>query len=476
MQYKKIPARFIYFFGAFGGILFGYDIGVMTGALPFLQNDWNLHGDAAAIGWITSSVMLGAIFGGALSGQVADRIGRRKTILIAAVIFVVGSILSGVVPHDGTVYLVIVRTGLGLAVGAASALVPAYMSEMAPARLRGRLSGLNQTMIVSGMLLSYIVDFLLKDLPDPWPWRMMLAMAAVPALVLFIGVLRLPESPRFLVRTGHFDHARHVLTLIRPADSVESELQQITETAAQEEKANARTSWATVFSGKYRYLVIAGVGVAAFQQFQGANAIFYYIPLIVEDASGAAASNALMWPIIQGVILVLGSLLFMAIADRFNRRTLLTVGGAVMGISFLLPAVINWINPATNPMLIVVFLSIYVAFYSFTWAPLTWVLVGEIFPLSIRGRASGLASSFNWIGSFLVGLLFPIMTAAMPQQAVFAIFGVICLLGVVFIRTRVPETRGRSLEEIERTETRQLSVAGQAASTGSTPSSHTKES
>lgn len=156
-----------------------------------------------------------------------------------------------------------------------------------------------------------------------------------------------------------------------------------------------------------------------------------------------------MWPIIQGVILVLGSLLFLLIADKFNRRTLLTLGGTVMGLSFILPAILNLVIPNASPMMIVVFLSIYVAFYSFTWAPLTWVIVGEIFPLIIRGRSSGLASSFNWIGSFLVGLLFPIMVASMAQEAVFAIFGAICLLGVLFVRLCVPETRGRSLEEIE---------------------------
>lgn len=449
MQQNKISEKFIYFFGAFGGILFGYDIGVMTGALPFLLEDWSLRGDAAAVGWITSSLMLGAVFGGALSGQVSDRIGRRKSILIAAIIFALGSIALGITPHGSILFMVTMRIFLGLAVGAASALVPAYMAEMAPAQLRGRLSGLNQLMIVSGMLLSYLVAFGLQNLPTTWAWRSMLAMAAVPAIILFLGVLRLPESPRFLVKTGHFDQARHVLSMIRPADSLEAEITEIQETVSLEAKATKRTSWASLLDSKYRYLVIAGVGVAAFQQFQGANAIFYYIPLIVEEASGVSAANALIWPIVQGVILVLGALLFMAIADRFKRRSLLTLGGSVMGISFLMPAVINLLAPNANPMLIVVFLSIYVAFYSFTWAPLTWVLVGEIFPLMIRGRAAGVASSFNWIGSFLVGLLFPIMTATMPQPAVFAIFGAICLLGVLFIRTRVPETRGRSLEDIE---------------------------
>ena len=446
---KKISSAFIYFFGSFGGILFGYDIGVMTGALPFLQNDWSLQGNASIIGWITSAVMFGAIFGGAMAGQLSDRLGRRKMILISAIIFVIGSILSGIAPHVGEYYLIGVRILLRLAVGAASALVPAYMSEMAPAHLRGRLSGINQTMIVSGMLLSYVVDFLLKDLPETMAWRLMLGLAAVPAIILFLGVLRLPESPRFLVKHGLVDEARRVLGYIRNTkDEVEAELADIKNMTATE--ANLKEpSLATLFSDKYRYLVTAGVGVAAFQQFQGANAIFYYIPLIVEKATGQAASSQLMWPIIQGVLLVLGSLIFLVIADKFNRRTLLTVGGTIMGLSFILPAVINSIIPNADPMMIVFFLCIYVAFYSFTWAPLTWVIVGEIFPLAIRGRAAGLASSFNWIGSFLVGLLFPIMTASLSQATVFAIFGVICMLGVCFIRNCVPETRGHTLEEIE---------------------------
>lgn len=350
---KKISSAFIYFFGSFGGILFGYDIGVMTGALPFLQNDWSLQGNASIIGWITSAVMFGAIFGGAMAGQLSDRLGRRKMILISAIIFVIGSILSGIAPHDGEYYLIGVRILLGLAVGAASALVPAYMSEMAPAHLRGRLSGINQTMIVSGMLLSYVVDFMLKDLPETMAWRLMLGLAAVPAIILFLGVLRLPESPRFLVKHGLVDEARRVLGYIRNTkDEVEAELADIKNMTATE--ANLKEpSLATLFSDKYRYLVTAGVGVAAFQQFQGANAIFYYIPLIVEKATGQAASSQLMWPIIQGVLLVLGSLIFLVIADKFNRRTLLTVGGTIMGLSFILPAVINSIIPNADPMMIV---------------------------------------------------------------------------------------------------------------------------
>ena len=452
---KKISSSYIYFFGAFGGILFGYDIGVMTGALPFLTHDWNLT-DASSIGWITSAVMFGAIFGGALAGQLADKLGRRRMILISAVLFAIFALLSGIAPDNGQTYMIVVRVFLGLGVGAASALVPAYISELAPARLRGRISGINQTMIVSGMLVSYVVDFLLKDLPGEMSWRLMLGFACIPAIILFLGVLRLPESPRYLIKNGNFAEARKVLSYVRSEEEIDSELNDIKETAAKENQAKTQSSWGTLFNSKYRYLIIAGVGVAAFQQFQGANAIFYYIPLIVEKASGSAATNELMWPIIQGLILVAGSLVYIWIAEKFNRRTLLMIAGFVMGLSFILPAIINLFVPNASPMMIVFFLCIYVAFYSATWAPITWVLVGEIFPLAVRGRAAGLASSFNWIGSWLVGLLFPIMTAAMSQEAVFAIFGIICMLGVLFVKTRVPETRGRTLEEIEEQETDRL--------------------
>lgn len=446
---KKIPSSFIYFFGSFGGILFGYDIGVMTGALPFLQKDWNLT-NASVVGWITSAVMFGAIFGGAVAGQLSDRFGRRKMILVSAVVFAIFALLSMVAPNNGYIYLIIVRVLLGLAVGAASALVPAYMSEMAPASARGSLSGLNQTMIVSGMLLSYIMDFLLKGLPQAWGWRVMLGLAAVPAIILFCGVLRLPESPRFLIKHNNEQEAKKVLSFIRKNDQeVTDEINDIKSASEKENTATEKITWGSLFSSRYRYLVIAGVGVAAFQQFQGANAIFYYIPLIVQKATGKAASSALLWPIVQGVILVIGSLLYIAIAEKCKRRTLLMIGGTVMGLSFLLPSIINSINPHTNPMMIVVFLCIYVAFYSFTWAPLTWVLVGEIFPLAIRGRASGLASSLNWIGSWAVGLLFPMMTASMSQEMVFAIFGIICILGVLFVKFFVPETKGYTLEQIE---------------------------
>lgn len=448
-QEKKISSKFIYFFGSFGGILFGYDIGVMTGALPFLKNDWSLT-NASVIGWITSAVMFGAIFGGAFAGQLSDKYGRRKMILVSAVIFAIFSLLSMVSPENGSTYLIIIRMLLGLAVGAASALVPAYMSEMAPANARGILSGLNQTMITLGMLLSYVMDFVLKDLPQAWGWRVMLGCAAIPAVILFVGVMKLPESPRFLINHGKPDEARKVLSYIRKdKNEIESEMQSIKDASKKESSAAKKTSWGTLFTGKYRYLVIAGVGVATFQQFQGANAIFYYIPLIIEDVTGKAADSALVWPVIQGVILVLGSLLYIAIAEKVKRRTLLLMGGTVMGLSFILPAILNAMIDNLNPFTTVVFLFIYVAFYSFTWAPLTWVIVGEMFPLAIRGRASGLASSMNWVGSWAVGLIFPIMTAAMSQEIVFAIFGVICLAGVLFVRYCVPETKGRTLEEIE---------------------------
>ncbi len=448
---RRRSLTFIYFFGAFGGILFGYDIGVMTGALPILQQQWNLQHSPMDLGLITSAVMLGAILGGATAGRLADRYGRRRLILIASLVFIAGATLSAIAPDNGVGYLVAARIILGWAVGAASAIVPAYLSEMAPAEIRGRLSGLNQVMIVSGMLLSYVADFLLDSLPGTWSWRIMLGAAVVPAIILFLGTVGLPESPRFLVSHGLIDAARQVLATVRPERSrIEDELREIQRTVRDEAEQEATKGHYKAFLQKhYRPLVVAGLGVAALQQFQGANAIFYYLPLIVEQLSGASMHSALMWPMVEGAILVLGSLFFLLLADRINRRALLTVGGIIMAISFFAPALLHMLKPSLSGNTVVVFLSIYVALYSFTWAPLTWVIVGEIFPLAIRGSGTGMASSFNWIGSFLVGLLFPIMASAMSEYAVFAIFGAVCVFGVIFIRLWVPETRGRTLEEIE---------------------------
>ncbi|MGC8548681.1 MAG: sugar porter family MFS transporter [Acidobacteriaceae bacterium] len=448
---RRRNLTFIYFFGAFGGILFGYDIGVMTGALPILQQQWSLQNSPMALGLITSAVMLGAILGGAMAGRLADRYGRRRLILIASLVFIAGAALSGIAPGNGVAFLVGARIILGWAVGAASALVPAYLSEMAPADVRGRLSGLNQVMIVSGMLLSYIADFLLDSFSATWSWRLMLGAAVLPAIILFFGTLELPESPRFLVSHDLIDEARKILTTIRPERwRIEDELQEILQTVRHEhEQEQAKGHYKAFLQPQYRPLVLAGLGIAALQQFQGANAIFYYLPLIVERLSGASTHSALMWPMVEGAILVLGSLIFLLVADRINRRTLLTVGGTIMAISFFAPAVLHMLMPSLSGNTVVVFLSIYVALYSFTWAPLTWVVVGEIFPLAIRGSGTGLASSFNWVGSFLVGLLFPIMASAMSEYAVFAIFGAVCIFGVFFIRMWVPETRGLTLEEIE---------------------------
>jgi sugar porter (SP) family MFS transporter len=448
---RRQNLRFIYFFGAFGGILFGYDIGVMTGALPILQQRWSLQNSPFDLGLITSSVMLGAILGGALAGRLADRYGRRRLILISSIVFIVGAALSAIAPSHGVDFLVGARIILGWAVGAASALVPAYLSEMAPADIRGRLSGLNQVMIVSGMLLSYVADFFLDNLSGALGWRLMLGVAVLPAVVLFLGTLRLPESPRFLASHGLIEAAREVLQTIRPERwRIEDELQEIQRTVRHEhEKDHTQGHYKAFLQPQYRPLVLAGLGVAALQQFQGANAIFYYLPLIVQRLSGASTHSALMWPMVEGAILVLGSLFFLLVADRINRRALLTMGGIIMALSFFAPAVLHLLMPSLSGNTVVVFLSIYVALYSFTWAPLTWVVVGEIFPLAIRGSGTGLASSFNWIGSFLVGLLFPVMAAAMSEYAVFAIFGAICLIGVLFIRVWVPETRGLTLEQIE---------------------------
>nr|WP_113753641.1 sugar porter family MFS transporter [Priestia endophytica] len=437
---SKVSSKFIFFFGSFAGILFGYDIGIIAGAEGHIQQDFNLS--PLWLGIVVSSLMGGAIIGSILSGLLGDKFGRRKLILIASLIFLVGALGSAVAPDKIT--LTIARIFLGIAVGTASSLVPAYMSEIAPANVRGKLSGLNQLMIVIGLLLSYIVAFIFEPIPNSW--RLMLGSAGIFAIVLYLGVLKLPESPRYLIKNGMADKAREVLTSLRASkDEVDAEILEIKDVAEHEKLGIGQ-----LFHKKFRMALIIGVGMATFQQIQGSNSIVYYATSIARKA-GLAPQVAAGFTVIVGVIFVVTTIIFLQFVDKYNRRTILTVGGAGMALSFFAPAilgalgmdesVLNWVT--------LIALCCFILCYSFSWAPLTWIIVGEIFPLSVRGIGAGISSAFNWTGSLVVGLVFPILADMFSLGVIFSSFGIICILGLLFVRFVVVETKGRSLEQIE---------------------------
>lgn len=437
---NKVSSKFIFFFGSFAGILFGYDIGIIAGAEGHIKSDFSLS--SLWIGIVVSSLMGGAIIGSILSGLLGDKFGRRKLILISSLIFFIGAIGSAIAPDETT--LTVARIFLGIAVGTASSLVPAYMSEIAPAHMRGKLSGLNQLMIVIGMLLSYIVAFLFE--PVPGSWRLMLGSAALFAIILFLGMLKLPESPRYLIKNGMSSKAREVLSALRTStEEINAEIAEIEGVAEHEQSGIAQ-----LFHSKFRMALIIGVGMATFQQIQGANSIVYYATSIARNV-GLSPQLAAGFTVIVGVIFVLTTILFLQFVDRFNRRTILTVGSAGMALSFFTPAllggfgveagVLNWVT--------LIALCSFILCYAFSWAPLTWIIVGEIFPLSVRGIGGGISSAFNWTGSLAVGLIFPILADRFSFGIIFSAFGFICVLGLLFVRFVVIETKGRTLEQIE---------------------------
>ncbi|MDA7028134.1 sugar porter family MFS transporter [Bacillus sp. CLL-7-23] len=437
---SNVSSKFIFFFGSFAGILFGYDIGIIAGAEGHINHDFNLS--PLWLGIVVSSLMGGAIIGSILSGLLGDKFGRRKLILIASVIFFVGAIGSAVAPDE--IFLTIARVFLGTAVGTASSLVPAYMSEIAPANIRGKLSGLNQLMIVIGLLLSYIVAFIFEPIPNSW--RLMLGSAGIFAIVLYIGMLKLPESPRYLIKNGMADKAREVLASLRHSKAeVDAEISEIQDVAEHEESGIGQ-----LFHKKFRMALIIGVGMATFQQIQGANSIVYYATSIARKV-GLAPQVAAGFTVIVGVIFVVTTVIFLQFVDKYNRRTILTIGGAGMALSFFTPAILEALgtNEGVLNWVTLIALCFFILFYSFSWAPLTWIIVGEIFPLAVRGIGAGISSAFNWTGSLAVGLVFPVLAAKFSLGIIFSAFGIICVLGLLFIRFVVVETKGRSLEQIE---------------------------
>ncbi|MNB85388.1 putative metabolite transport protein CsbC [compost metagenome] len=437
---SKVSSKFIFFFGSFAGILFGYDIGIIAGAEGHIKDDFHLS--PLWIGIVVSSLMGGAIIGSILSGLLGDKFGRRKLILISSLIFFIGAIGSAVAPDP--IILTVARVFLGVAVGTASSLVPAYMSEIAPANVRGKLSGLNQLMIVSGMLLSYTVAFIFEPIPNSW--RLMLGSAAVFAIILYLGMLKLPESPRYLIKNGMTKKAREVLTSLRNStDEVDAEISEI-ENVAEHEKSGI----SQLFDKKFRMALIIGVGMATFQQIQGANSIVYYATSIARNV-GLSSQLAAGFTVIVGVIFVVTTIIFLQFVDKFNRRAILTVGGAGMALSFFTPAILGTFGITENALnwATLIALSCFILCYAFSWAPLTWILVGEIFPLSVRGIGGGISSAFNWTGSLAIGLIFPILADSFSFTTIFSAFGIVCILGLLFVRCVVVETKGRTLEQIE---------------------------
>ncbi len=438
---KGDPKLFV--FGALGGLLFGYDTGVISGAILFIKKDFELT--PFFEGAVVAVLLLGALVGASTAGPLSDRLGRRKLLLIASVIFAVGAIGAAVSPSTGV--LILFRFVLGLAVGCAALTVPLYLSEVAPPEARGAIGSLNQLMIVSGILTAYVVNAFLAPGEE---WRWMLGLAVVPSIILLAGMLTMPETPRFLVRQGKEDEARAVLQRIVDADQVDSELEEIRRVDEEESRGGLRDlgeDW-------LRPALVVAIGLAVFQQLIGINTIIYYAPTTLTDV-GYSDSAAITANIIIGVLNVAMTLLAIKLVDRVGRKPLLIAGLAGMIVSLTVLGIASETmtapETASDPLAIVtlVCLGTFIASFAATWGPIVWVMLPEVLPLHVRGAALGVAIGLHWFANFVVSQTFPVLLDKLGAGPVFLGYAGIGVLATLFVVKLVPETKGRSLEEIE---------------------------
>jgi sugar porter (SP) family MFS transporter len=445
MQATRVSGRAIYFFGALGGLLFGYDTGVISGALLFIPNDFKLS--PFLQGAIVAGLLLGAMIGAAAAGRLADAWGRRRLIMAAAVVFTGGAILAAVAP---TVWVLIAaRIIIGLGVGSAALVVPLYLAEIAPAEIRGAITSLNQLMIVGGILVAFIVNAILASSED---WRLMLGLAAVPSIILFIGMLFMPETPRFLVHTGEEERAKSVLEDLPGDEQPEERIEEIREVDQEEE---GDTGVRALLQAKWlRPALVVAVGLAVFQQLVGINTIIYYAPTTLTNV-GFAKTSAIYANLIIGVVNVAMTVVAIWLIDRVGRKPLLYGGVAgmvtsllVLGISLsVLPTPHHPGDPAA--VITLICLGTFIASFAATWGPVVWVMIPEVLPLSVRGTAMGVAVFGNWAANFLVSQTFPPLLNALGPGPVFLGYAALGVLAGLFVWKLVTETKGRSLEEIE---------------------------
>lgn len=428
---------------ALGGLLFGYDTGVISGALLFLKDAFGLS--TAMEGMVTSAVLAGAAVAAIFGGWLADRFGRRPVMLALALLFVAGALLSATAP--GVEVLIVARVLIGVCIGVVSFVAPLYIAELAPPERRGALVSLNQLAITIGILVSYVVDTVFAH---SGAWRWMLGLGAVPGLVLAWGMLVLPESPRWLIKRGHRDEARAVLLRAREQGAgIDREIAEIQEDLALERGA---PGWKAFRAPAMRWPLMIGIGLAILQQITGINTVIYYAPTIFQSAGFHSALAAILATAGVGVVNVLLTIVALRIIDRAGRRALLLTGTAGMAVSLLVFAVGFAYGGALPGFRWIAILSVmaYVGFFAIGLGPIFWLLISEIFPLGVRGRAMGVATVANWGFNLLVALTFLQLLQAFGPGTTFLIYSGLSVAGWIFAFYLVPETRGHSLEQIER--------------------------
>jgi SP family galactose:H+ symporter-like MFS transporter len=424
---------------ALGGLLFGYDTGVISGAILFIKKSFSLSPQLQEI--VVSAVLVGAVIGAVTGGRLADRFGRRRLIILSAVIFSIGAVATALTPLISL--LIAGRIVVGIAIGIASFIAPMYISELAPARVRGSLVSVNQLAITVGIVVSYLVDYAFSGLGA---WRMMLGLAAVPSIILALAMWRLPSSPRWLVARGSMDKARSVLGRIRRPSEIDAEVKEIKRSLEKQKGSGVLLSHPML-----RMALFVGIGLAVFQQLTGINTVIYYAPTIFEFAGFKTAGFSILATVGVGLVNVAFTLLAIRLIDRVGRRPLLLggvagqiVGLVILGLAFQLHQLARFIG-----YIAVASLAIYVASFAIGLGPVFWLMISEIYPLKVRGAAMSLATVVNWGVNLAVAVTFLTLVGAVGRPGTFWIYAGIGIAAWLFFYFLVPETRGKSLEEIE---------------------------
>lgn len=424
---------------ALAGILFGYDTGVISGAILYIKPELKLL--PVATGFVVSSVLFGALLGSLLGGRLADTLGRRKLLIITALVFVFGTLGSALAAGYWT--LVFCRMIVGVAIGVASFVAPLYISEIAPPRFRGMLVSLNQLAITVGIVLAYLIDAYYADAKA---WRWMLGIGVVPAVILLLGMLVLPRSPRWMVLKGFNREAKHVLQRLREGRNVDKEM-----AAIENSIENKKTDWRVLLAPWLLPAIVIAFGLAFFQQVTGINTIIYYSPKIFQYAGFHAASAAIKVSLIIGVVNVVFTIIALPIIDLWGRRPLLLCGLVGMGVSLCVLGYAFYIGDFGGMLkwMALGSMILFIASFAMSLGPIMWLVIAEIFPLEVRGLASSVAVAASWGFNMLVAQLFPSMLSGLGTSVTFYVFTAFCVVAWLFVFFVVPETKGVSLEEIE---------------------------
>ena len=451
-----------------GGFLFGYDSGAVNGTQDGLTAAFNLvpgsWSPSNGLGFTVASLLIGCFIGAFFAGRLADVVGRRNTMMLAAALFLVGALVQGAAPSQ--IIFVIARICGGMAVGAASVLSPAYISEVAPAEIRGRLTTVQQIMIITGLTAAFVVNYFLAQGAGVstarfWggiaAWRWMFLMQAIPAAIFLLALFLIPESPRYLVSKGRTEQAQGVLASLFGGDVARAKLDEIRATFSEDHRPRLSDIKGNGLFG-VRKIVWVGIMLAAFQQFVGINVIFYYGATLWQLA-GFSESQSLAINIVSGAVSIAACFGTIAVIDKVGRKPLLLIGSAGMAVTLFAMVYAfshGTLDPKGNLVLskdlgtiAVVAANLYVIFFNFSWGPVMWVMLGEMFPNQIRGSALAVSGFVQWFANFLISFSFPVMAAKLGLTISYTFYAVCAVISFFLVKSLVHETRGKELEQME---------------------------